>query len=271
MLYNRHFSRSSGQLNTYKHHQYINDSLKNKGISRSVQDLSTSWIVVDKGSAQIQNSASTSSLNKNTNNATTGNSLSASKNNPAHLSSPILYSPSLDHGIYSKLFGSTDKSNNNRVGRGIGSIRKKSYFLNTSPSMDNIKAFPETGTSYETGIPTLETTIENNGFDKLNPNDNPPSPTLSIKSSLSATNLLSNEIFGRNNNIDNNREKVSTITAGIASAVATTTTLNDLPSKISLKTQYKKKEVHDKPSGKLLFIYLFIYFYIHDNIVYKYH
>ncbi|ORX83365.1 hypothetical protein BCR32DRAFT_150444 [Anaeromyces robustus] len=190
MLYNRRFSKSSGQLNTYKHQQFIYDTIKNKPTSRSVQDLSTSWIVIDKGQTPSS----------------------------SHISSPLLSVPSsnTDYGIYNKLLGVMDKSN-----------KKRSQYRNSISSIDSIKAIPEISTSYETGVPTLEGANDNTSFEKSILGDGSSSPTLSIKSSLSATNLLSNDILNGKSSSNS----------------------NDNPSKISLQTQSKKYDIKNKPSG----------------------
>ncbi|OUM58465.1 hypothetical protein PIROE2DRAFT_16255, partial [Piromyces sp. E2] len=211
MLHNRHFSKSSGQLNTFKHQQFVNDTMKNKLASRSAQDLTTSWIVVDKNQTPSSSSA--------------------------HISSPLLHNPSsLDHGIYSKLFGSNSNSNINITNK------RRSYFRNSSPSLDPAKAIPDVGTSYETGVPTLESANENTSFEKSIA-DGASSPSLSIRSSLSASNLLSPDI------LLGTTPGNSGSTGGNNNGKVTTTTLNDQPEKISLNSSNKKQENKPKPSG----------------------
>jgi len=185
MLNNRHYSKSYSQLNSIKNQQYINTT--NKAASRSAQDLTTSWIVVDK----IQQS-------------------------PSKISSSYVVNNKLIGGV-------VDKANNTNV-----SNRRRSFLKNPTPSMKNIKAIPETGTSYETGIPTLEGINDTNSFEKTIAS----SPTNSITSSLSTTNLLS---------FDESNDKSEKITIH----------LNEDSSKKSVKSQNKKFDhIRNKPSGK---------------------
>ncbi|ORY46243.1 ARM repeat-containing protein, partial [Neocallimastix californiae] len=184
MLNNRHYSKSYSQLNSIKNQQYINTT--NKAASRSAQDLTTSWIVVDK----IQQS-------------------------PSKISSSYVVNNKLIGGV-------VDKANNTNV-----SNRRRSFLKNPTPSMKNIKAIPETGTSYETGIPTLEGINDTNSFEKTIAS----SPTNSITSSLSTTNLLS---------FDESNDKSEKITIH----------LNEDSSKKSVKSQNKKFDhIRNKPSG----------------------
>jgi len=221
MLYNRRFSKSSGQLNTFNHQQFVNETMKNKVASRSAQDLTTSWIVVDK--SQTPSSSST------------------------HISSPILHNPSsLDHGVYSKLFGGNISNKTSPLNK------RRSYFRNSSPSLESIKAIPEIGTSYETGVPTIEGGNENTSFEK-SADDGPSSPSLSIRSSLSASNLLSPDIL-----LGTPSGNVGS-TSGHTNGKTVTTTLNDIPEKISLNASNKKLDDKPKPSGKYNEEYINIY------------